>query len=591
MQLGRDRYYIGRRRERGPVLPFFLSAAVVVAGIYTFIALRPTIGGTVTDVYTGEPLAGVTLTLGGQRAKTDGQGRFTLAPVREPTMLVARAPEGYAPAEQELRRDSSKELRLALRPTVLSGRIVRNGSDAPLPGIVVRAVNAAGVTSPEVTTDEQGRYALTNVPEGARLVVEGPGFGRKEVEIEPGTTRNLALRPDTISGTVKARNGAPLPGATVAARGVSTTAKPDGSYTLTGVPEGAPIVVKDAGYKGATVDPGDLTTLHLILDPLVVKSIYLTPESIIKDHKFNALLALADRSEINAMVIDFKDEEGWVWHDSKVALAREIGAVHPSYDVAARLKTLKEHGVYTIARVVCMLDPSLAHARPELAVRNSKTGGIWKNYGGAAWVNAMRPEVWRYNTEIALEAADLGFDEVQFDYVRFPSDGDLDAIEVGAPYTPETRSNAIYNFLKGGHEALSRRGVALSADIFGIALWDRSDVGIGQQLEKIAPVVDYICPMIYPSHYYPGAMGLDLPNDHPYEVILMSLEEGGARIDKAGIKFRPWLQDFSYGRGIEYGPEQVRAQMKATYDFGSTGWMLWNANNTFTEGALLPESR
>jgi hypothetical protein len=203
----------------------------------------------------------------------------------------------------------------------------------------------------------------------------------------------------------------------------------------------------------------------------------------------------------------------------------------------------------------------------------------------------MRPEVWQYNSEIALEAAQLGFDEVQYDYVRFPTDGDMEAIDLRAPDTSATRSEAIHNFLKMTHDALAQYGVALGADIFGIALWVPDDNGIGQQLERIAPVVDYICPMIYPSHFSPGSLGYDLPNDHPYEVILESLQNGDARIADARAKFRPWLQDFTYGPGIDYGPNEVRAQIQATYDFGATGWMLWNANATFTEGALQPEKR
>ncbi|MDP9371537.1 MAG: putative glycoside hydrolase, partial [Chloroflexota bacterium] len=325
------------------------------------------------------------------------------------------------------------------------------------------------------------------------------------------------------------------------------------------------------------------------VDPLTVRAIYLNPDSIIDDATFNGLLALAGRTEINAMVLDIKDETGWLYHDSAVALAREIGAVRPRYDLRRRLATLKAHGICAIARIVCMQDPTLATRRPALAVRNSKTGGIWENDNGAAWVNALRPEVWRYNTAVAVEAAVFGFDEIQYDYVRFPSDGDMAAIDLGAESTVATRTEAIYQGLKTTREALAPRGVPLAADIFGIVLVLPDDNNIGQQLEALAPVVDVLCPMIYPSHFPPGGLGWRVPNDHPYEVILESLQLGGERIDDAKRKFRPWLQDFSYGRGKDYGPEEVRAQIQATYDFGATGWMLWNANNTYTEGALLPE--
>ena len=586
MRLGRDDYYVGRRRRRGAVWPAFLSAAALVAAVVLFFWLRPTISGTVTDAHSGQPVGGVGIQLGDQRATTDGRGRFTLTAVREPATLVLKPGDGYAPTEQEVRPGARKDLAIKLRPAALSGTIVHQQSGAPLPGVVVKAVNADGASSPPATTDERGRYRLAGVPDGARLVVEGPGFARKELEIGQRTALDLQVRPDIVGGVVRTKGGQPVADATVAVNGAVVTTGEDGAYTLAGVPDGAAIVVQAPGYRRQQQEPGDATTLDFALEPLVVKAIYLTPESVMKDEKFNALLALADRSEINAMVIDFKDETGWVWHDSKHAKAREYGAVRAEYDLEGRLKTLREHNVYTIARIVCMLDPTLAHKNPAVAIRNSKTGGIWENDSGVAWVNAMQPDVWRYNIAFAVEAAQLGFDEVQYDYVRFPSDGDIEAIDLGAPNTVANRTEAIYNFLRTSREALAPYGVPLAIDIFGIALFDQDDNGIGQQLEKMAAVVDYICPMIYPSHFGRGWGGFDIPNHHPYEIILTSLQTGGERIAIPQRKFRPWLQDFSYGRGIEYGPKEVRAQMQATYDFGATGWLLWNANNTFTEGAL-----
>jgi hypothetical protein len=225
-------------------------------------------------------------------------------------------------------------------------------------------------------------------------------------------------------------------------------------------------------------------------------------------------------------------------------------------------------------------------------VQNTATGDIWENDNGATWVSAMYPEAWDYNIAIAAEAARMGFDEIQYDYVRFPTDGDRDVMDLGAPNTKETRTNAIAGFLERTRAALAPYDAALAVDVFGVTLFDRNDNdALGQLLEKIAPHVDYICPMIYPSHYIPGIFGFDLPNDHPYEIILGSLELGIGRVPNAQATLRPWLQDFSYGRGIDYGPKEVRAQMQATYDFGGTSWMLWNAANEFTEAALEPEGR
>jgi len=590
MGSGRHDFYSGRRR-RSPVLPAFMSITVLGLAAVVFILLRPTIGGVVTDDYTGDPLGGVQVSYAGQRTKTDAYGRFTLTPQRSQLALSVASPPGYRCADTDFRSGTDKQLAITCRPTTLSGTLRRKNGETPLPGIVIRAANGQGEQTPEVVTDDEGRYALAEVPDDARLIIEGPGFARKEVEIGRTSVFDLELRPDVLVGKVRAQNGAPLPGALVGAIGATAVAGNDGGYTLAGVAEAGRVVARAPGYRAQAIEPGDDPRIDFILEPLVVKAIYLTSDALAKDATFKALLALIDRTELNALVIDIKDEDGQLLYNSQIPLARAIGAVHPAYDLGARLKTLREHNVYAIARVVCMLDPTLAKAKPEWAVRNSTTGGIWKNSAGIAWTNAMRPEVWRYTADIALEAAEMGFDEVQFDYVRFPSDGDMDAIDLGAPDNSATRSKAIHDLLKLAHDALSQRGVALAADIFGIALWDPRDNGIGQQLEQIALVVDYICPMVYPSHFAPGSLGYGRPNDHPYEVILESLINGDKRIVGAKAKFRPWLQDFTYGPGIAYGPNEVRAQIKATYDFGATGWLLWNASNTFTEAALLPEKR
>lgn len=588
MGLGMGDYYVGRRRRRSVALPTFMSVGVLAFAAVLFVLLRPTIGGTVVDDYSGEPLADVRVSFGDQRTTTGDDGSFIFTPRRTAAKLAVDSPPGYDCNERNI-NPGEQHLRIACRPTTLAGTIRRKHADTPLQGIAIRASNDQDQTSSEATTDENGWYELLDVPGNARLIVEGPGFARQEVEIGRTTVFDLDLRPDVITGTVKAQGGGPIPGATVGVVGAIATTAQDGTYTLSGVPEEARIAARAPGYRSRQIEPGDDPRIDFVLEPLVVKAIYLTPDAVIEDAKFNELLALVDRTELNAMVIDFKDESGWLLHESQVPLAREIGAVHPRYDLSARLKTLHEHNVYAIARVVCMFDATLATEKPEWAVRNNKTGGVWKNANGVAWANAMRPEVWHYNTAIAVEAAQLGFDEIQYDYVRFPTDGDMDAIDLGAPDSSATRTDAIHNFLKMTHDALGQYGVALGADIFGIALWDPGDNGIGQQLERIAPVVDYICPMIYPSHFTAGSLGYDLPNNYPYEVILESLQHGDSRIADARVKFRPWLQDFTYGPGIDYGPDEVRAQIKATYDFGASSWMLWNAQDTFTEGALLPE--
>lgn len=568
-----------------------LSLALLAGVAAFYFMLRPTVSGAVVDAYTGQPVTGAVVTVGNNTAGTGADGTFRLPASSSAATLSVQPPSGYATAEVPIAAGRTAGLRVELRPTTLQGLVINARGGAPLAGVIVQAVNDKNEASTDAVSDGDGQFTLHDMPERARLVLIGNGFTRREVELNRQSSIEVAIRPDILTGTVKARDGTPIPDARIGVTGAVTTTKADGAFTINNVPDTGFVSVLAPGYVTQRVEIGAAITLDFVLDPFTVKSLYLTGDSLAREDKFSALLAMADRTEINAMVLDLKGSDGLLLYDSQYAPARELGAVKPIFDVRQRLAVLKQHHMYTIARVVAMEDPLLATKRPELAIRDTSTGGVWKTVNGVAWVNATKPAVWDYLTGIALEAADLGFDEVQFDYVRFPSDGNIEAIDLGVPDTLAVRTKAIYDFLSTAHDALTQRGVALSADIFGIAMWDSNDNGIGQKLENIAPAVDYLSPMIYPSHFALGSIGFDIPNDHPYEVILESLKRGGARFPNSKKKLRPWLQDFSYGPGITYGPAQVRAQIQATADYGASGWLLWNANNVFTEPALLPKGR
>lgn len=172
------------------------------------------------------------------------------------------------------------------------------------------------------------------------------------------------------------------------------------------------------------------------------------------------------------------------------------------------------------------------------------------------------------------------------DYIRFPSDGPLDRAEYGVPHNDQTRPGAVRDFLTRAHTALQPTSAYLSADVFGLTVWDTGDGGIGQHLEDVIDAVDFVCPMVYPSHFSAGSMGFDIPNDHPYEVILQSMQQGAKRVPHDVAKLRPWLQDFTLGDGIAYGDTEVQKQIQASDDAGTSGWMLWNAANVYHTGAL-----
>jgi hypothetical protein len=230
----------------------------------------------------------------------------------------------------------------------------------------------------------------------------------------------------------------------------------------------------------------------------------------------------------------------------------------------------------------------LAKSRPQLAIRHKTTGQGWRDVNGIGWLNPYKTEVWDYNVAIAKEVAALGFDEVQFDYVRFPSDGALAQTDYGQPSNEASRVAAISGLLTRARDALAPTGVYLAADLFGLTLVAEDDMGIGQRIDAVADAVDYICPMVYPSHYFPGEFGFKSPASKPYEVVALSLESGNPRLAKGRAAFRPWLQDFNYG--LPYTAEMVRVQIRASEEHQTSGWMIWNAGNKYQEAALRPGS-
>jgi len=328
-----------------------------------------------------------------------------------------------------------------------------------------------------------------------------------------------------------------------------------------------------------------------------VKALYITGWTAGSDEKVKHYIELAKTTEINAYVIDIKDDDGYVGYESNIPAVREINAYKKKYDVDKVLKEFHDNGIHIIGRLVCFKDPVLAVNRPEWAVKDVN-GGLWKEKtgeGSVPWVNPASKEAWPYLIEIAKEAVAKGFDEIQFDYVRFPN-GNKKVMDFGS--MEQEKYEYINEFL--AYAAKELPGVVLSADVFGIICESPEDTeDIGQYLELIGKDIDYISPMVYPSHYALGqtvnGVRYAKPDFEPYGVVYNSLIKAKNRIEpvegyKAGI--RPYLQDFTaswLGKGYyqEYGPEQVRQQIQAVYDAGLEEWILWDALNTYSESALL----
>jgi hypothetical protein len=323
-----------------------------------------------------------------------------------------------------------------------------------------------------------------------------------------------------------------------------------------------------------------------------VKGIYLTAYTAGNAATLTSLVDLVDRTELNAMVVNVKDDWGNITFAADLPLAQAAGAVEPEItDIRAFTGLLRSRHIYSIARVVTFKDAYVPKHRPDLAVASAH-GGIWRDYNGVPWLNPYSRGAWEYIVAIARQAALAGFDEIQFDYVRFPTDGDLKTL-VYPGKDDRPREQVIADFLAYARKELRPYGVWVSADVFGLVTSTADDMGIGQRLEEVARGVDYVSPMVYPSHYTPGNLGVANPNAMPYETVHRSMLDAAERLGQARltgqVTMRPWLQDFSMGH--PYGPAEVRAQIQATYDAGYTEWLLWNAANVYTEEALQPESQ
>jgi hypothetical protein len=289
------------------------------------------------------------------------------------------------------------------------------------------------------------------------------------------------------------------------------------------------------------------------------------------------------RAGFNAVVIALRDFDGHVFVPD-VPLAEKTRAyVRAIPDLPGAVKDFKDRGIYAIARIAVFKDDHLARARPDLAV-HFPDGSIWTNASGTAWVDPYRQEVRDYAIEIATRAAAAGFDEIQFDYIRFPSDGNTRLCRYSrADHSDETSAAALREFLAQARAQLKPLGVKLSICTFGLTTSVDSGMGIGQHLDQLADLVDFVSPMMYPSHYAKGQYGLKDPNADPYLTIQQGVRDALDRLGGRPEKLRPYLQDFSLG--VRYTPAHVRAQILAAEELGVRGWLLWNAQNHYTWSA------
>ena len=316
--------------------------------------------------------------------------------------------------------------------------------------------------------------------------------------------------------------------------------------------------------------------------PDEVRGVHVTMALASLEGKLEEYIGLTSEG-LNTIELDVKDENGEIgFVPSAVPLATKVGAARPYYRPRQAARQAHAAGVYLIGRVVVFEDPRLSEGAPQLAIKRSD-GSIWRNHAGLGWTNPYDKRVWDYNVSIAEVAARAGFDEIQFDYVRFPSDGDVDDI-VYPGKSSKAKGWVIAEFVHYATERLKPLGVRVSADVFGLAA--TRELGIGQVPRRLAKYVDAVYPMVYPSHYGAGEYNLDNPNASPGETVQIALGHFRRDLRRSKAQLIPWLQDFSYG--YPYGADEVQAQIDAARRVGVRGYLLWNPSGVYTPGALAP---
>jgi hypothetical protein len=316
------------------------------------------------------------------------------------------------------------------------------------------------------------------------------------------------------------------------------------------------------------------------MTPEEIRGVHITGPLMSLPGKFDQYLALK-KDGLNTVEVDLKDESGNVsFEQGAPAIARHDGAARAYFDARAVAQKAHEDGIYLIGRVVTFEDPITAVAHPELAIHKSD-GSLWHTTGGLAWLNPYNRAAWKYDVDVAVAAAKAGFDEIQFDYVRFPSDGDLSIIRYPGAHT-QPMNQTIPAFLRYARARLHPLHVRISADVFGLSA--NHDLGIGQYPSQIGSIVDALYPMVYPSHFTPGEYNLSDPNAAPGATVLLSLRDFRDRVPLGRAVLVPWLQDFSLYR--TYTPADVAAQVESARTEHTGGFMLWNAAGVYTAKAL-----
>ena len=577
-------------------LPFAILA-VAAAVWYHFAFGGFSLRGHVIDGVSGQPIAGARVWSARASALTGPDGAFALDRVKPPDAVSVDAP-GYR--EQDLRViDPLQSFSPRLDPIGTEVETIDANTNQPV---------AAQLDAPasSLTSLGEGRVRIAPIREGQILSVTAGGYLPMQATYDGQDVMRVPMHPRVDGHVTDAATGKPVPNARVSIGDLVLTSDADGAFQLARRPTVGALQVLAPGYRRVDVDLAQHAGLDVQLQPNPVRATYLTYFAAGGDEYKQDLLNLLDTTEVNAVVIDIKGDYGLLSYHSNVPLADHIGAnSSPTIDdLDGLLRTLHQHGTYVIGRIVVFKDNVLARNGPraglDVGVKDQRTGDLWVDGEDLAWVDPFQPAAWDYNTALAQEAIQHGFDEVQFDYIRFATDpspgGSISDMRYSEPLTEGNRVSALSSFLRQAHAAVNAAGGFLSMDTFGYTTWWDDDGGIGQDMEALADDIDYYCPMVYPSTFTAGLPGsIPYPDVvlRPYDTVYLSLAHAQGKLSGHHAVLRPWLQyfdDYPWATQTRYDAPDIEAQKKAAADANAGGWMLWNAGSLFKRGGLGPKS-
>lgn len=599
-QAGRYAAAYRRRRFRLPRPPRLspLPFAVVLVGAavwYHFAFPGFNLRGTVVDNLSGQPVASARIWSVRSNAVVSSDGSFVLEHVKPPDAIGFDAP-GYEPQSVRVINPLEAVAR-RLEPIGAEVDAIDAETGQPVAAVVDTPTSWVAV--------DQGRTRVAPVRDGQKINLTADGYLPVETYYSGQDVLRVPMQPRLDGRVIDQATGKGVRDARVSLGDLVLYTNADGGFQLQRRPNQGVLQVLAPGYRRGLLDLSRQPGLDVHVEPNPVRATYMTYFAIGGADYRQDLFGLLDTTEINAVVIDVKGDYGLLSYRSQVPLAEQIGANNaPTIDdLEAMLADLHRRGAYVIGRIVVFKDNMLARNGPKaglnVGVKDRRTGELWVDGENLAWVDPFQSAAWDYNTALAREAIERGFDEVQFDYIRFATDpspdSSVDDIQYSRPFTEENRVGALKSFLSQAHTAVNNAGGFLSMDTFGYTTWWDNDGGIGQDLITLADNIDYYSPMVYPSTFSAGVPGsIPYPDvvSRPYDVVYQSLKHVEQKLAGKRAVIRPWLQyfdDYPWATQIRYDAPQIEAQKRAVADSNLGGWILWNAGSLYRRGGLAPK--